>query len=193
MPTPLLLDDDRLFSCRASRSLDRARTLRQRQGPADRQPARPHRSGLVRDKRAVRPTPTELLLAPDHYLYRMLYSQGVPLEALGVPARRRAGRGRSARGLARCSPHIITCSAARPRGSGSTMCSPRCSASTCASSRDAPTSTYDAIDAALAQPDFRPRALFERFNIEVLATTEAPLDTARASSGDPRTPAGTAA
>ena len=31
---------------------------------------------------------TSLLLAPDHYLYRMLYSQGVPMEALGVPTRR---------------------------------------------------------------------------------------------------------
>ncbi|HZX92520.1 MAG TPA: glucuronate isomerase, partial [Rudaea sp.] len=31
--------------------------------------------------------PTDLLLTPDHYLYRMLYSQGVPLEALGVPSR----------------------------------------------------------------------------------------------------------
>ena len=31
--------------------------------------------------------PTELLLTPDHYLYRMLYSQGVALEALGVPSR----------------------------------------------------------------------------------------------------------
>ena len=30
---------------------------------------------------------TELLLAPDHYLYRMLYSQCVPLEKLGVPDR----------------------------------------------------------------------------------------------------------
>ena len=30
--------------------------------------------------------PTDLLLTPDHYLYRMLYSQGVPLEALGVGA-----------------------------------------------------------------------------------------------------------
>src|SRR5215216_2781998 len=29
----------------------------------------------------------ELLLAPDHYLYRMLYSQGVPLDALGVADR----------------------------------------------------------------------------------------------------------
>src|SRR6476469_4159951 len=31
--------------------------------------------------------PTELLLAPDHYLYRMLYSQGIALESLGVPSR----------------------------------------------------------------------------------------------------------
>ena len=30
---------------------------------------------------------TSLLLAPDHYIYRMLYSQGVPLAALGVPDR----------------------------------------------------------------------------------------------------------
>ena len=35
---------------------------------------------------------------------------------------------------------------------------------------------YDTIDAALKTPDFRPRALFERFNIEVIATTESPLD-----------------
>src|ERR1700704_4199711 len=31
---------------------------------------------------------TELLLAPDHYLYRMLYSQGVALSSLGVPSRK---------------------------------------------------------------------------------------------------------
>jgi glucuronate isomerase len=35
---------------------------------------------------------------------------------------------------------------------------------------------YDEIAARLAEPAFRPRALFERFNIEVLATTESPLD-----------------
>src|SRR3954466_11026704 len=33
---------------------------------------------------------TSLLLAPDHYLYRMLYSQGLPMEALGVPSRKGA-------------------------------------------------------------------------------------------------------
>jgi glucuronate isomerase len=31
--------------------------------------------------------PAELLLAPDHYLYRMLYSHGVPLDRLGVPSK----------------------------------------------------------------------------------------------------------
>ena len=30
------------------------------------------------------PNPTELLLIPDHYIYRMLYSQGIPMESLGV-------------------------------------------------------------------------------------------------------------
>ncbi|WP_204349871.1 glucuronate isomerase, partial [Serratia marcescens] len=29
---------------------------------------------------------TELLLSPDHYIYRMLYSQGVSLDALCVPS-----------------------------------------------------------------------------------------------------------
>jgi glucuronate isomerase len=32
-------------------------------------------------------TPTDLLIIPDHYVFRMLYSQGIPMEALGVPRR----------------------------------------------------------------------------------------------------------
>ena len=35
---------------------------------------------------------------------------------------------------------------------------------------------FDAIGEQLAQDDFRPRALFDRFGIEVIATTESPLD-----------------
>ena len=35
---------------------------------------------------------------------------------------------------------------------------------------------YETIDSCLQKPEFKPRALFERFNIEVLATTESPLD-----------------
>ena len=33
------------------------------------------------------PEPSALLITPDHYLFRMLFSQGVSLESLGVPAR----------------------------------------------------------------------------------------------------------
>ena len=59
----------------------------------------------------------DLLLAPDHYLYRMLYSQGVALEdqrVRTVPARRSAIRGRRGGGSRR----ISTCSAARRRRCG---------------------------------------------------------------------------
>ena len=38
---------------------------------------------------------------------------------------------------------------------------------------------YDRIGDCLASPEFRPRALFERFNIEAIATTESPLDDLR--------------
>jgi hypothetical protein len=68
MTRRLALDPDRLFPSDP--------VMR---GPADRQPARPYRPGLVRTD-AAWTNATELLLAPDHYLYRMLYSQGVPLE-----------------------------------------------------------------------------------------------------------------
>ncbi|MEJ2608337.1 MAG: hypothetical protein P8Z41_16955 [Anaerolineales bacterium] len=40
---------------------------------------------LFADENATFGTPAELLLIPDHYIYRMLYSQGMPLESLGVP------------------------------------------------------------------------------------------------------------
>ncbi len=31
------------------------------------------------------PDPANLLIVPDHYIFRMLYSQGIPLEQLGIP------------------------------------------------------------------------------------------------------------
>jgi glucuronate isomerase len=40
---------------------------------------------LFADEDASFGTPTELLIIPDHYVFRMLYSQGIPLESLGVP------------------------------------------------------------------------------------------------------------
>ncbi len=40
---------------------------------------------LLADENASFGTPAELLIVPDHYVFRMLYSQGVPLESLGIP------------------------------------------------------------------------------------------------------------
>src|SRR5512143_1288835 len=40
---------------------------------------------LLADENATFGSPADLFIIPDHYVFRMLYSQGVPLEALGIP------------------------------------------------------------------------------------------------------------
>ncbi|MBW8811797.1 MAG: glucuronate isomerase [Caulobacterales bacterium] len=118
---------------------------------------------------------TSLLLAPDHYLYRMLYSQGLSLEALGVPSRtgpspadpREAWRlFASCQHLFRGTPSSIWLAHVWGEVFGFDV------------ALDASTADlyFDRIGEALATPAFRPRALFERFNIELLATTESPVD-----------------
>jgi glucuronate isomerase len=42
---------------------------------------------LLADENATFGSPADLFIIPDHYVFRMLYSQGVPLEALGIPRR----------------------------------------------------------------------------------------------------------
>ena len=77
------------------------------------------------------PDPAQLLIVPDHYIFRMLFSQGVRLEDLGVPrARRLAGGDRRAQDLAAVRRATIICSAERRPGCGSTTSCPICSAST---------------------------------------------------------------
>jgi glucuronate isomerase len=122
---------------------------------------------------------TELLLAPDHYLFRMLYSQGVSLDALGVP--RRGGvlpdtDPRAAWRLFAAHYHLF-------RGTPSRMWLDHVFAQVfgfdIALDSDSADHYFDAIGDALASPAFRPRALFERFDIELLATTEGADDDLR--------------
>jgi glucuronate isomerase len=119
--------------------------------------------------------PTELLLAPDHYVYRMLYSQGIPMDALGVPSRQGASTAdpRAAWRLFAENIHLF-------RGTPSSNWLNHVFAHVFGFEvrLDAQTADhyYDTIDAALKTPAFRPRALFERFGIEVIATTESPVD-----------------
>ena len=114
---------------------------------------------------------------PDHYLTRMLLSQGVPPAALGVPGRDGSPSRPTARAiwrtlrraLAPVPRHPVAAVAGARRSPRSSACTPRSSAATADES-----TTSDR--GRLAEPEFRPRALFERFGIEVLATTESPLD-----------------
>ncbi|GIE99293.1 glucuronate isomerase [Paractinoplanes rishiriensis] len=131
--------------------------------------------GLLADDQPF-PDPARLIIVPDHYVTRMLLSQGIPPARLGVP-RRDGGPvetdGRVIWRLLADNWHLF-------RGTPSRFWLERTFATvfgvetrlTSATADD----VYDAIAAKLAEPGFRPRALFEKFGIEVLATTESPID-----------------
>ena len=114
---------------------------------------------------------TQLLLAPDHYLYRMLYSQGVPLDRLGVASRAGPSTAdpREAWRLFASHYHLF-------RGTPSRLWLDHVFAAVFGIEVMLEAATadlyFDRIGEALATPAFRPRALFDRFNIELLATTE---------------------
>jgi glucuronate isomerase len=119
---------------------------------------------------------TELLLVPDHYVFRMMHSQGVSLDALGIPRRdgsraaidpREAWRVFAKHWpLFRGTPSSLWLNHVFHEVFGLRLRLSEASAD----------HYYDSITAALQTDGFRPRALFERFNIEVIATTESPLD-----------------
>ena len=119
---------------------------------------------------------TELLLIPDHYVFRMLYSQGVSLDAIGIPrkdgSRAPVDPREAWRVLAR-NFHLF-------RGTPSAMWLNHVFHDVFGLHVRLETNTsdlyFDRITEMLQQPGFRPRALFERFNIELIATTESPLD-----------------
>lgn len=117
---------------------------------------------------------SELLLHPDHYVFRMLYSQGVRLEDLGI-GNPEADPRESWRLFASRYPLF--------RGTPSRMWLDWVFAESFGMDVQFSAETsdlyYDTITDALATEAFRPRALFERYNIEVIATTESPLDDLR--------------
>jgi glucuronate isomerase len=131
--------------------------------------------GILADDVAF-PDPARLLIVPDHYLTRMLLSQGVAPSALGVPARDGSPVEDDGRTIWRTFAehwHLF-------RGTPSRLWLEQTFATVFDThipmGPDTADDVYDAIAAKLAEPEFRPRALFERFGIEVLATTESPLD-----------------
>ena len=114
----------------------------------------------------------ELLLHPDHYVFRMLYSQGVSLDALGI--RNPDADPRESWRIFAQSYHLFL-------GTPSRMWMDWVFAEAFGFdvqfSGETSDLYYDRITEALGTDAFRPRALFDRFGIEVIATTESPLDT----------------
>ena len=125
------------------------------------------------------PNPADLFVVPDHYVFRMLVSLGVPMAELGVP--------RQDGGPVETDPRKIWRRFAKAyslfRGTPSAMWLEHSFEHVFGidqvidvANADA---LYDHIEAKLATEAYRPRALFESFNIEALATTEGALDDLR--------------
>ncbi len=127
---------------------------------------------LFADPEARLGNPAELLIMPDHYVFRMLYSQGISMEAMGIP--------RVDGGAVETDPRRIWQVFADHyhlfRGTPTGMwldqelvqifgVEEKLTGATAAI-------IYDQLAAALDRPEFSPRQLFAQFNIEVLATTD---------------------
>lgn len=129
------------------------------------------------------PEPTALLIIPDHYILRMLYSRGVPLESLGIPTRDGTPVEADPRKIWQCFAEHYYLFRGTPTGAWLDHELHDLFEVQVKLDGGSADYVYDQIAERLAQSEFRPRALFDRFNIEVLATTDKasdPLDAHRA-------------
>ncbi|MDF1654478.1 MAG: glucuronate isomerase [Coxiellaceae bacterium] len=115
--------------------------------------------------------PVSLFIQPDHYLLRMLYSQGIALQQMGI---QNTAADKRTIWLKFCQNYHLF------RGTPSRIWLDHSLYDICgvplpinATNAD---KIYDHLMQVLATDEFKPRALFKRFNIELLATTESPLD-----------------
>ena len=175
---PFALDPDRLFPAE-TRTREIARALYETVAGLPILSPHGHTDPQWFADDAPFPDPARLFIAPDHYVHRMLYSQGVKPEDVGVPRVDGGPVETDSRKIWRRFAenfHLF-------RGTPSWLW--LCHAFTEVFgfherlSVDNADRAYDHIAACLARPEFRPRALFERFNIEALTTTESPLDDLR--------------
>jgi len=122
-------------------------------------------------------TPTELLIIPDHYVFRMLYAQGIPLEALGVSRQDGGEVEQDHRQIWQTFAEHFHLFCGTPTGIWLndelyTLFGVRKKLTS-----ETAQEIYEQISRQLAKPDFQPRSLYKQFNIEVLCTTDAATDT----------------
>ncbi len=122
------------------------------------------------------PDPTELIIIPDHYIYRMLYSQGISLESLGIPTVDGTLVEKDHRKIWQIFGDNFYLFAGTPTGVWLTHELVEVfGISEALDSRNA-MKIYDQMVEKLKTKEFLPRTLFEKFNIEVLTTTDSPSD-----------------
>lgn len=172
---PILLHEDRLFPVdKYTRDVARALYQSVRDMPIISPHGHTDPRWFANDENFT--NATELFITPDHYVFRMLYSQGVGLDSLGIA--RVDGKPveqdpRKAWQL--FADHYYLFAATPSRlwldtvfhdvfGMQEMLCS------------DNAMAYYDHITAELATSKFKPRALMDKFNIELIATTEGALD-----------------
>jgi glucuronate isomerase len=122
-------------------------------------------------------TPADLFILPDHYVFRMLYSQGIPMERLGIPRRDGGEVESDHRKIWQTFAENFYLFRGTPTGLWLAHELRDIFGVEEKLNAESAQRIYDQIAAQLATPEFRPRALFERFNIEVLCTTDAATDT----------------
>ena len=127
---------------------------------------------LLADPEARFGSPVDLLITPDHYVFCMLYSQGIKLEELGIPPQDGAPMETDHRRIwQRFADHFYLF---RGTPSGLWLADELVNVFgveeklTSASAQR----IYAHLEARLTRPDYSPRELFARFNIEVLCTTD---------------------
>ena len=131
---------------------------------------------LFVDEGATFGTPADLLIIPDHYVFRMLYSQGIPLESLGVPRADGGPVEQDHRKIWQIFADNFHLFRGTPSGMWLTQELIEVLGVEEKLKGETAQAIYDQIEQKLAAPEFRPRALFEHFNIEVMCTTNAATD-----------------
>jgi glucuronate isomerase len=170
-----MLNEDRLFDAEPkARGIARALYARIKDLPL----VSPHGHTDPRwyAENAPFPDPAQLLIVPDHYVFRMLFSQGVRLEDLGVPTTDGAAAETDGRRIwRRFAEHYYLL-----RGTPTRLWLDHTFGTLFGlSERLTPQNAdaqYDRIAELLTRDDYRPRALYERFNLEVISTTDSAID-----------------
>ena len=131
---------------------------------------------LFSDPKATFGTPADLFIIPDHYVTRMLYSQGIPLEDLGVPRRDGGEVEQDHRKIWRTFCENFHLFRGTPSGIWLSHELSEVFDIHLKPSAHTADEIYAEISEKLKRPEFSPRVLFKRFNIEVLCTTDAATD-----------------